>query len=250
MLCESWPSQGWTEWAQCEFGFSSSAQASPSVTILQPGEPLDPGLRPDAAACRRQLTADIDAAKRLRTELRIDGISSTDAAVTAAADDPGADVATLGIPLTTTELATLRASGTLIDHSSPLVFWVQAAEPGRFGGIWIDPPGSSRYVVAILNSDRAALTLARCLDGEVDVRYVAATRSVADHNALVARISADMDELRSNGVLIQSVGISVRTSVMVVVVGVTGVTDAIRAELTARYGDAIVVEEQPPITPA
>ena len=35
---------------------------------------------------------------------------------------------------------------------------------------------------------------------------------------------------------------------MVVVVGVTEVTDQIRAALVARYGDAIVVEEQAPIT--
>jgi hypothetical protein len=104
-------------------------------------------------------------------------------------------------------------------------------------------------VVAILNSDHGALALARCLDDGVDVRYVAATRSVADELALDARIGADMSELRSSGIAIQSVGIGVRASVTVVIVGVTGATDAIRARLIARYGASIVVEEQGPITP-
>jgi hypothetical protein len=36
---------------------------------------------------------------------------------------------------------------------------------------------------------------------------------------------------------------------MVVYVGITELTDAIRTELIARHGDSIVVEEQPPITP-
>ena len=57
-------------------------------------------------------------------------------------------------------------------------------------------------------------------------------------------------QLRSGGVQIQSVGLTVRGSTTVVVVGVTGLTDAIRAELAGRYGDTIVVEEQAPIAPA
>ena len=65
------------------------------------------------------------------------------------------------------------------------------------------PPGSGRLVVAILDTDPAAATLARCLEPGQDVAYVAATRSLADTNALNARISADMGELRSGGVQIQ-----------------------------------------------
>jgi hypothetical protein len=37
---------------------------------------------------------------------------------------------------------------------------------------------------------------------------------------------------------------------MVVIVGVTGLTDEIRARLVARDGDTIAIEEQAPITPA
>jgi len=225
-------------------------QASPSSVAVQAGEPLDPGLRPSPEACRQQLTADVGAAKRLRVELRTADIASTDAAVKAAANDTGADINTLGIPLSGAELTALHASGIFIDRASPLLFWVQTGEPQRFGGIWIDPPGGARYVVGILNSDPTALALARCLDAGIDVRYVTAARSVADDNALVVHISADMGALQSSGVHIVSVGIGVRASAMIVIVGVTGLTEAIRTELIGRYGDAIVVEEQASASPA
>jgi hypothetical protein len=232
---------------------SSSArpgQASPTSVAVQAGEPLEPGLRPSAEICRQQLTADVGAAKRLRAELRTAGIPSTDAAVKAAANDPGADITALGIPFSGAELTALHASGIFIDRASPLLFWVQTGEPQRFGGVWMDPPGSGRYVVGILSSDPTALALARCLDAGIDVRYVTAARSVADDNALVARISADMGALQSSGVHISSVGIGMRASVMIVIVGVTGLTEAIRTELVGRYGDAIVVEEQASASPA
>lgn len=224
-------------------------QASPSLADVRAGNPLDAGLRQSADACRQLLTADVGAAKRLRVELRISDIRSTDAAVNAAAADAGADVTTLGIPLTSAELTALHMSGISIELSSPLLFWVQTGEPQRFGGIWVDPPGSARFVVSILGTDPTALALARCLDAGLDVRYVTATRSVADETALVARISTDMGEFQSSGIHIVSAGIGVRASVMIVIVGVTGLTEAIRAELVARYGDSIVVEEQAPATP-
>jgi hypothetical protein len=39
-------------------------------------------------------------------------------------------------------------------------------------------------------------------------------------------------------------------SAMIVIVGVTGLTEAIRTELIGRYGDTIVVEEQASASPA
>jgi hypothetical protein len=218
--------------------------------MLQPGEVVSPPPRPDGKACRDLLVADVGAAKRVRADLRIEGVPATDAAVTSAAADPTADTATLGIPLAASELTALRASGSYLDRSTPILYWVQVGEPGRFGGVWIDPPGSGRLVVAILDIDPEAATLARCLDAGADVAFVAATRSLADISALNARIAAYMGELRSGGVLIQSTGLGVRGAMMVVVVGVTGLTDAIRAELVGRYGTTIVVEEQGPISPA
>jgi hypothetical protein len=217
-----------------------------NTTTPQPGQGLTPGATPGVAACRALIAADIDAAMRVRTELGIDGIPATAAAVQAAAQDPGSDVAALGVPLTATELAALRASGTTIDASTPLTTLVNVGEPRRFGGVWTDPAGSPHYVVGILGSDPAAMTLAQCAGAGLDVRYVAAGQSVAVEQALVARIAADNGDLRSIGIVVTSVGIAVRADVSMVVIGVTGLTDSIRAQLVSRYGSSIVVEEGKP----
>lgn len=214
--------------------------------LARHGDPLDPGERPTAEVCRQRLTGDIRAATRIRAGLRIDGIPATDAAARTAAADPAADVATLGIPLTPPELAALRAGGVAIDSASRLVSWIHIGEPEQFGGIWIDPPGGNRYVVAVVGSDPSWLALARCLDQGVDVHYVSAGRSLAAGQALQERISADTGSLQSSGIGIVSVAYSEKDEV--VVIGVTGVTEAIRRGLTERYGDAIRVEEQAPLT--
>lgn len=194
--------------------------------------------------------ADTGAALRIRTELRTDGVPATNDAVAAAAADPTADISALGIPLRTSELAALRASGMALDPATPIAYWVQAGETGRFGGLWIDPPGSGREVVAILSSDPGAMTLARCLEPDARTSYVAATTSLADLKALQDRISSEIGASGPGGAKVQSVGLTVRHSTMVVVVGVTGLTDEMRSQLTAKYGDGIVVEEQAPAVPA
>jgi hypothetical protein len=224
------------------------SQTPAPTTAPSPGEPLVAGPSQSAAACRQELTADVAAAKRIRSDLRVPGIDSSDTAIGAAANDPAADVSMVGIPLTHPELAALHASGLSLG-GNPLSEWVEVGEPARFGGIWIDPPGSDRYVVSILASDPGAMGLAQCLGTGVDLRFVAADTSGADLKALVDRIGGDLDQLRSNGISIASAGIGVRKSVMVVIVGVTGLTDVIRAKLVAQYGSNIVIEEQAPAQP-
>ena len=226
---------------------AGGATASPSQPSTGPGSAIAAGQKPSAQACRKVIVADTGAAGRIRADLKI---ATTKAAIKAAAADPKADVALVGIPLTRAEVTALRATGVAFDPSSALSWWIHAGEPKQFGGIWIDPPGSDRYVVSIVGSDPATLTLARCLDTGVDVRFVAAGHSMTDLEALRDRITTDAESLRSGGVMISSVGLSVRAQVMVVIVGVTGVTPAIKADLASRYGDAIVVEEQGPLTPA
>jgi hypothetical protein len=98
----------------------------------------------------------------------------------------------------------------------------------------------------ILNSDPAAIQLIQCASSGVDVRYVAADQSRAALNALVHRIGADLLTLQANGIPIVSVGIGVRADVTVVIVGVHGLTDQIRAKLVEWYGPAIVTEEDQP----
>jgi hypothetical protein len=223
-------------------------QTPSPTTVPSPGEPLVAGPSQSAAACRLELFADVAAAKRIRSDLRVPGIDASDAAIAAAANDPAADLSAVGIPLTYTELVALQASGLSLG-GGPLSEWVEVGEPTRFGGIWIDPTGSDRYVVSILASDPGAVGLAQCLGTGVDLRFVAADTSVADLKALVDRIGGDIDQLRSDDILIASAGIGVRKSVMVVIVGVTGLTDEIRTKLIARYGANIVLEEQAPAQP-
>jgi hypothetical protein len=221
--------------------------ASPAASA---GTPVNAPSPLSRAACRDLILADTAAAVRIRAELRVDAIPATDAAAQAAAADPAADLATMGIPLTAAELAALHASGMYVDAATPIDFWAQTGETGRFGGLWIDPPGSGQIVVGILASDPSAMALAQCVHPGAGIRFVAAPTSEADLTALDGRIAADMMALRAKGIELASVGLAVRNMQMVVLVGVTGLTDAIRHDLTARYGDSIVIEEEGPITPA
>jgi len=226
-----------------------ASQSPPPTPTSLVGAPLQAGPPPSSETCREELIGDLAAAKRIRTDLRIPGIAPTDAAIAAAANDPTADTSTAGIPLTHSELGALAASGLAMDGGNPLSEWVQVGEPGRFGGIWISPPGSGRYVVSILASDPDALGLAQCVGKGVDIRFVVADTTVADLKALVDRISDDIDTLRASGISIASAGIGLQGSVMVVVVGVTGLTDQIRTTLVARYGSKIVIKEEAPAQP-
>lgn len=162
-----------------------ASQSPPPTPTPLVGAPLQAGPPPSSETCREELIGDLAAAKRIRTDLRVPGIAPTDAAIAAAANDPTADTSTAGIPLTHSELGALAASGLAMDGGNPLSEWVQVGEPGRFGGIWISPPGSGRYVVSILASDPDALGLAQCVGKGVDIRFVVADTTVADLKALV-----------------------------------------------------------------
>ena len=217
------------------------------------GEPIAvvPSGAPDAAACDLRLRAEQLAAQRIRQELRTDGISVDPVAVKTAAGDPGATTAVLGIPLTASELNALTKSGSALDGASALSYWVSAGAPERFGGIWIDPPGTSRYVVAIVGGDADTLGLARCLaeaNGGVDVHFVWANVSLAEGRALAERIGNDMAALRASGVQINGVGYQENEGT--VIVGVTAPTPELERQLIERYGQPIRLEKQGPLAPA
>jgi len=225
---------------------------APSIAHAH-GEPIqvDPSGAPDAAGCDVRLRAEQLAAQRIRQELRTDGISVDPVAVKTAAGDPGATTAVLGIPLTASELNALTKSGSALDAASALSYWVSAGAPERFGGIWIDPPGSSRFVVAIVGGDADTLELARCLataNGGVDVHFVWANVSLAEGRALAARIGNDMQALRASGVQINAVGYQENEGT--VIVGVTAPTPELERQLIERYGQPIRLEQQGPLNPA
>jgi len=125
------------------------------------------------------------------------------------------------------------------------LFLVEAGAPERFGGEWISPPGTDRYVVAIVGADPTTLARARCIEGP-NTNYVNARRSLAEGRDLQNRITADWQALAAEGIKLVSVAYDVTTGL--VVVGVTGVTDPIRARLQERYGD-VDVQEAGPIVP-
>ena len=209
------------------------------------GTPIDAAPPPGPEECARLIRADVVAAQRIRAELRIDGIPSDDATVQAAATDQTADVATLGIPLRAAEKKAAEDKGFGVDVHSALSLLVETGAPERFGGQWIDPPGTERYVVAVVGADPATVARARCVEGG-DTRYVAARRSLAEGRALQDRITTDWRKLEDEGIRLVSVGYDVITGK--VVLGVTGATDQVRARLVALYGD-VDVQESGPIVP-
>lgn len=209
------------------------------------GVAIVPGPRPSADECARIIRADLAAAKRIRADLRIDDVPSDDGAVQAAAADPGADLSTLGIPLLARETNAIGKSGIGLDDHSSLAYLVHVGAPERFGGIWIDPPGTDRWVVAVVGPDPAAVARARCVEGP-NTNYVTARMSLEAGLAIQDRITADWQALAAQGIKLATT--SYDETKGIVVVGVTGLTEDIRRRLMEKYGD-IVVEEQGPIVP-
>jgi hypothetical protein len=227
-------------------GCGTPAPEAPSQPPHPFGEALDAGEKPSPGACQQRLRSEQVAAARIRTELMAEGVSAEALAVKAAAADPTSDLTTLGIPLTAAEIQAIRRSGLAMDAATPIAFWVSAGAPERFGGIWIDPPGSNRYVVAVVNGDPDSLGLARCVEAP-DTRYVWAMVSSADGEALKDRISADIEAWRGRGVPVNFVDYDETKGV--VVVGVTTVTDSLVLEFRAKYGPLVQLEVQGPAVP-
>ncbi len=210
-------------------------------------------LSPDedaADACDRTLRSDTAAARNIRSsvDLTVTGIPATDAAIARAATDPGADTATLGIPLRATELRALQASGMFVDAATPLAMWVNEGRPDRFGGIWIDPPGSGRYVVSVAFGEPSTQALARCLERPgLDVRYIASDVALADLRDVQDRINEDWQDLEAAGIRIRSTGIDSKAHR--VQVEVEGLSQAQAVRLTDRYGPFLDLVATPVPTP-
>jgi hypothetical protein len=220
---------------------------APSQVAHAYGEALESGPKPAAETCQQRLRSEQVAAARIRSELRIDGVSPEPVAVKTAAADPTSDLTMLGIPLTAAEMQAIRTSGMATDPATPLGFWVNAGAPERFGGIWIDPPGSNRYVIAVVGGDPDSLGLVRCVEAP-DTRFVWATVSKADGQAVADRIAADIGMWRARGVPLNLVDYDETKGI--VVVGVTTVTDALVRQFQAVYGPLVRMEVEGPVVPA
>lgn len=182
---------------------------------------------------------------RNSVSLYYEGIGKDEMAVEAAIADPASDIELIGIPLRPVEVEVLRTNGLYLDGAAPMAFWLWDGRPALFGGMWIDPPGSRRHVVSIVQGDMQGMRLARCLERPgFDVRYVMALRSWEDIMRLKERISGDWKSLEAEGIAMVAVGLDPIENT--VYVGVQGLTDEIAATLRARYGEHIVVAEDAP----
>ena len=218
--------------------------ATPAVQHAH-GDPLGPGSMPDAAACDALLRADQAVAAAIRTDLHEPEIPNDPGTVAAVAEDPAASTEVLGIPLTAREAAALQKNQIAVhDPTAAIENWVNVGAADRFGGLWIDPPGSQHYVVAIVDGDPATLTLARCLE-RVDTRYVWANTSIGEGRARAHRIGSDMQALRAQGLDINGVGY--RENEGTVVVGATTPTSELLSLLLARYGPPLRLEQMGPV---
>ena len=229
---------------------SPSTQPMPSATprSFELGDALTLIAAPSASVCDRILRTDRPAARRIRVAHANDGLAADDARLTAAASDPTADMTQLGIPLLSDDVAVLQTAGIAIDGRTAITLWASTGRQDLFGGAWIDPPEDQfSLVVSVVDGDRAAHELARCLERPgVRTRYVFAERSQADLHAIQAAIEADRETLPLEG--IRLIGTAQLPNENVVEVGLQGLTDEIVAELIERYGEGIrVVEDRPSV---
>ena len=223
---------------------TQSPTASPPPAI---GTPLEAPARPPDETCDELQRNDREAAMRIRTsvDLAMTGVGTVAEDVDAAATDPTADIGLIGIPLLPDEVQILRTGGMYLDERAPLAFWVMSGRDDLFGGYWVDPPLSSRFVVGVVDGDQSSMELVECLRrGDLDVRYVFSERSWRELLDWKDEVVADMNALRAEGVPITSVGPDMLTNTLEV--GVDGLTDEMAAVLRERYGAALRLEDEPP----
>jgi hypothetical protein len=221
----------------CQALAPSDASPSPSIQ----GAPLDVTAPLGPAECRVLIARAMETALAIREYVHIDGLGTTAAAVRAAASDPTATLFDLGIPLTSAERRLVAGSGQSFRGNAPLLLWVHVGAPGRFGGIWLDPPGSDRWVVSIPDGSPGTLAMAQCLQGirQLPTRYVRTALSYQGGMELQARVLADRELWAASGILVLTSSFAEDRGV--VQVGVRNPTNTVIAALRDRYGENIDV---------
>jgi hypothetical protein len=214
------------------------------------GQPIDVSSLPAPSDCDGRLRADIDAAVSIRESLHVHGLATGREAAIAAAADPSATLDEVGIPITAHERELLLTDGPWLSDGLPMDDWVWYGAPDRFGGLWIDPPGSEQYVVSIVDASSQAIELARCVAAltGLQTRYVVARVSYRDGMALSDRIAADLPRLFAEDGIIA--GVHYDQTSGVVVIGVDKPTQAMIDRLKDLYGQGVRVVDQEPMIPA
>jgi hypothetical protein len=224
-----------------------AVNAPPGTT---PGAPLLTPLAPDPAACAALIRGDIDGAIAVRRLLAtfVPELAADRAAATRAAGDPDADLERYGVPLMPAELDQLDAAGVSFDFA-PLALHLDLLRD-RFGGRWIDPPGTNLTVAL---TDPALVLSLRCYEPEgSQVRYVQAGWSLTQLGELRQRIEADWESgrLAEEGIEVLSLAEGVEGNRYVLFIGVGDASPTVRHHLRLKYGEAVVTVAGQMISPA
>lgn len=186
---------------------------------------------------------------RLQEELRFRGdfgLNSDPAFVTQLMSDPAAYDGGYGAALTPDELADLQRRLAMEDAAIPLLDHARALP--TYAGHWIDQRAGGVFKIALAGDagqHRAsieALTPAGSALQVVEVRY-----SWAELEAVRERVRLDRIALREEGIRIRELGIDPVSNR--VEIAISALNDAAVAELHARFGDAILVEQSGNPTP-
>lgn len=203
-------------------------------------EPIATAVSIDPETCQRTIRGDISAAQRIRAYVNVMGLSTSLADARAAAGDPTSAI-DIGIPLSRDERALIARSGQSFPGNAPLLLWAHVGAPDRFGGVWIDPPGSGHWVVAIVGGAADTVLLAQCLQvlRGLPTRYVRADLSYAEGEALQRRVLADRPGWAQRGLTI--ISCSFAEELGLVEVGVEQGFESAETILRGSYGPQVVV---------
>ncbi|HET9853174.1 MAG TPA: trypsin-like serine protease [Candidatus Limnocylindrales bacterium] len=179
--------------------------------------------------------ADVDAAVAFREKL---GLRADRAFVAQTFGKRGFSSETWGVPLDNPESAELdRRADIQRDLGRALRRW---ADEKGFAGAYLDQRGRGRPVfLTTADPVKAKGAVARLLPDGANARFLRVRHSMAQLTALQERINEDLraGALAQLGVV--STAIDARANA--VAIGVMEASDAARADLIARYGDAVAV---------
>ncbi|MEP7379326.1 MAG: hypothetical protein ABI725_07140 [Chloroflexota bacterium] len=149
---------------------------------------------------------------------------------------------TSGNPATPTAAVT---GPTVRDLAQPAILFVQA-HPNDFGGAYVDAAGSALHVLYVGEADKAGDALRPVLPPDLPVVW----QSVRHTASELSRIQSEIIELWRQIGQGRIVAVSVDVVRNLTVVGTLQLEPALITQLHGRYGDAVVVEIQPPDAPA
>jgi hypothetical protein len=174
------------------------------------------------------------------------GLNTDPAYVASLLDDPVAQagVADYGVPLSPSELATLRHRDAL-DEAAQQADDYGLAHASDYAGTWIDQQHGVVYVAFTQNLATHTVDLVNSFPYPTELRVVPALHTRDDLDALQARITDDSDRLVAQGLDVTSITTDEATNQ--VDVGATNPSAVWQAQLVATYGPAVNLVHEDPI---